>query len=108
MIDSPIVKAPSPATERSPQDCLVEGVECRRRANVLDWLTPSFIPQREKLGMNPRSRIHRDARRRSWLQNLIVAGLLLQAVGAFAQAPVITNPGDLRVLSVNAALRPGD
>ena len=108
MIDSPIVKTPSPAREPSPQDCLVEGVECRRRANVLDWLTLSFIPQREKLCMNPRSRIHRDARRRSWLQNLIVAGFLLQAVAAFAQAPVITNPGDLRVLSVNAALRPGD
>ncbi len=57
--------------------------------------------------MSPR--IHRGRTAVRFCLGLAALGCVFARVAAAdAQAPVITNPGDLRTLSVNTAFRPGD
>ena len=57
--------------------------------------------------MSPRIYCGRTAVR-FWLGLAALSCVFAGIAAANAQAPVITNPGDLRTLSVNTAFRPGD
>jgi Kelch motif len=45
---------------------------------------------------------------RALLGVVALSCFFMSTAALYAQAPVITNPGDLRTLSVNTAFRPGD
>src|SRR5262245_28830600 len=62
---------------------------------------------REGTPVNPRRFLGGSALR-PWLGLALLSCLFAPAAVVKAQAPVITNPGDLRSVSVNTAFRPGD
>ena len=75
--------------------------------NILDGLVTNPQKKRERTCMSPR--IYRGRTAGRFCLGLAALGCVFAGVAAAnAQAPVITNPGDLRTLSVNTAFRPGD